>query len=583
MRVLFMLKLIVLIIGCTTLLSSQSSLSAYHSYDDMTATLKSLQSRYSSVLHLESIGKTSGGRDIWVAALRKGDPAGHRALLIVAGVEPVQVSGSELALRAIEHLASSYGKVDSVTRLLDAATIYVIPRVNPDASESFFAPLKVERSTNDIPYDGDRDGAVDEDDVEDLNGDRMISLMRVRDPLGTWMPHPEDARVLKKANAAVDEKGMYRVFAEGTDNDKDERWNEDPVGGVNFNRNFTFNYEFFGDRSGAYQVSEPESRAVADFVFSHPSIAVVFSFSPNDNLMTPWKSEGRPTGETRVVSSISKEDEEYYQHVSKRFQQMTGFKDAPKPEKGAGAFSDWAYYHAGRWSFSTYPWWASELRSVKDTASADANRRGGSGASTVRPPREDAADDASTRQVRTLRWYQAAGIGDAFVPWKAFRHPDFPGQEVEIGGLKPFAMDNPPAESLATASTAFNNFFIDLASKLPSVAIEKVKVEALRSGVYRVSADIANHGYFPTSSSLGDRVRWVRNVAVTVGLDKSQSIASGKARQVVGPIAGRGATIPLSWVVVAPAGSTVTLTAESPSSGTATQRIELRERKESRP
>lgn len=583
MRVLFLPKLFVLFIGCTTLLSSQPSPSAYHSYDDMTAKLKSLQSRYSTVLQLESIGKTLGGRDIWVASLRKGDPARHRALLIVAGVEPVQVSGSELALRAIEHLASSYGKVDSVTRLLDAATIYVIPRVDPDASESFFAPLKVERSTNTTPYDGDRDGAVDEDDVEDLNGDRMITLMRVRDPLGTWMPHPEDARVMRSANASADEKGSYRVYREGIDNDKDERWNEDPAGGTGFNRNFTFNYEFFGERSGAYQVSEPESRAVADFVFAHPNISAIFTFSPNDNLMTAWKAEGRPSGESRVVSSMAKEDEEYYQHIAKRFQQLTGLKDAPKPEKGSGAFSDWAYYHAGRWSFSTSPWWATEVRPAKDSASGDANRRGGSAASPSRPTREDETDEAAARQLRTLRWYQAAGIGDAFVPWKVFRHPDFPGQEVEIGGMKPFALDNPPAESLATVSASFNNFFIDLASKLPSVAIEKVKVEALRSGVYRVSADIANHGYFPTTSTMGDRIRWMRNVAVTVGLEKGQSIASGKARQVLGPIAGRGAATPLTWVIVAPAGSTVTLTAESPSSGMATQRIELREWKESRP
>jgi hypothetical protein len=549
----------------------------------MTATLKSLQSRYSSVLRLESIGKTSGGRDIWVAALRKGDPAQQRALLIVAGVEPVQVSGSELALRAIEHLAASYGKVDSVTKLLEAATIYVIPRVDPDASESFFAPLKAERSINATPYDGDRDGTVDEDDVEDLNGDRMITLMRVRDPLGDWMLHPEDARIMKKANAAVDEKGMFRLYAEGIDNDKDERWNEDPVGGVNVNRNFTFNYEFFGERSGVYQVSEPETGALADFVLSHPSISVVFTFSPNDNLMTPWKAEARATGENRVVTSMPKEDEEYYQHIAKRFQHVTGLKDAPKPEKGAGAFSEWAYYHAGRWSFSTYPWWATEVRSGKDTASADASRRGGSGSSATRPAREEAPDDASIRQLRTLRWYQAAGIEDVFVPWKACRHPDFAGQEVEVGGLKPFALDNPPAESLSTASGGFNAFFTDLASKLPSVAIEKIKVEALRSGVYRLSADVANHGYFPTSSTLGDRVRWSRNVAVTVGLDKGQSIAGGKARQVVGPIAGRGATIPLSWVIVAPAGSTVRLTAESPASGVATQRVELREQKGSRP
>jgi hypothetical protein len=567
-----LLTLLVLVPICAL---AQSKGRIYHSFDEMTKALHELQSRYGDIVHLESLGKTSGGRDIWVVGLRKGDPAEPRAMLIVGGVEPTQIAGSNLALQAIEYFASQYGKIDGITQLLEKMTLYVIPRASPDATEAFFEKPKKERSVNQRPTDDDRDGLTDEDDVEDLNGDGVITSMRVEDPQGEWMVHPDDPRILRKANLAKNERGAYALYTEGVDNDKDEQWNEDPRGGVNFNKNFTFNYDYFTKESGVYQVSESEARAVADFVFAHPTISVIVSFSPNDNLMKPWKSDPRAGSSEDgrgVVNSVTKEDEQYYQFIGKNFQEMTGFKDAPPPEKGHGAFSEWAYYHAGRWSFSTFPWWAPEITSQRDTS----GRRGTSGGSGPRPGREDDQEDESAIMVRTLRWYDAQGLSEVFVPWSAYAHADFAGKTVEIGGLKPFALSNPPPDSLAGRAQAFNEFFADLAGKLPSVALRNLETKTLRSGVYRITVDVVNEGYFPTNSALGHRLRWVRDIAVTLDLAKGQSLASGSARQVLDPIAGNGSAVTVSWVVVAPPGSALSIRAESPASGTSTQRVNLR-------
>lgn len=567
--------------------------SKYHSYDEMTRAVKSLASSYSEIVKVESLGKTLKGRDLWAITLRKGNADQPRALLVVGGLEGVQIAGSEMALRFVEHLASSYGKVDSVTKLLQSTTIYVIPRLNPDAVEAYFEKPLRERTTNFRPADDDRDGAVDEDDVDDVNKDGAVTLMRVNDPRGNWMVHPDDARVMKKADPAKGEKGSYLVYSEGIDNDKDEEWNEDAVGGVDLNHNFPYNYQYFSPNSGVYQVSEKESRAVAEFIFGHPNIAAVFSFSENDNLTTPWKTEPRRAAATETpseaptgrgmgrtprgpVTSVLEEDQPYYDYISKQFLDITKLKDAPETKKGVGAFSEWVYYHAGRWSFSVRPWWAPVTSTRRDTTAGDAAPRRPRG-SMGRAPQQESSADEYTEQLRALKWYDAGGFKDVVTPWTKVKHPDFPDREVEIGGIKPFIMENPPADSLNTLAQPFSKFLTYLAGQLPSISIGNTKVEKVNDNVYRVTVDVFNNGFLPTNSGLGVRVRWPRNVYLTLGLSKEHSLASGRAKQPLNAIKGNGSYETITWLVVGRTGSTVTVTAESPIAGKATETITLKE------
>lgn len=559
--------------------SAQATRSAYLSGAELTKALQQLEARHKEVVHLESIGKTLEGRDIWAVGLRKGDPAQHRALLLVAGVDPTHLAGSEMALLAAEYFASNYGHLEAITQMLNTATVYVIPQVSPDAAQSYFTSPQREKSTNGRPTDDDRDGATDEDDCDDVNGDGMITLMRVKDPQGDWMVHPDDPRAMKRVTLAKNDRGQYKLYQEGIDNDRDELWNEDPRGGVHFNKNFAFQYEFFKEGAGPYQVSEAETRAVADFVFSHPSISVIVSFSPNDNLMKPWKSDPREqAGDEgrRVISSVPAADEAYYQFVAKTFREITGLGDAPKPEKGSGSFGEWAYYHAGRWSFSVLPWWAPEWKARPDSGVSEKRKPSGAGSTSRDGKEEDEQEDESAAVVRSLRWYDLAGDTTAFVPWKRVNHPDFPGKEVEIGGMRPFALQNPPPESLFVRAQTLQRFLVDLAGKLPVVSVGNVRLEDLKNGVYRLTADIVNNGYFPTNTTLGHRLRWVRDVALSLELEKGQSVAGGMVKQVLEPIGGNGGSQTVSWIVIAPPGSALTVVAESPTCGRSSQRVVLR-------
>lgn len=606
-RLLVVCIVVLLTMAFAGALYGQGIPSKYHSFDEMTQAIKSLSSTYSEIVKTESLGKTLKGRDIWLITLRKGDPDQPRALLVVGGVDAIQVAGSEMALRFAEHLAKSYGKVDSVTKLLQTTTVYIIPRVGPDAMEAYFQKPLREHATNYKATDDDHDGLVDEDDVEDLNNDGVITMMRVKDPRGEWMVHPEEGRLLKKADPAKGERGGYLVYSEGIDNDKDEQWNEDAVGGVDFNHNFPFNYQYFSMNAGVHQVSELETRAVAEFIFNHQNIGAVFSFSPNDNLTTPWKTEprrpsatadaapsagtptrggsgggggGMPFGRTldeaanTAVTSVLEDDQPYYEYMSKQFNDITKLKDAPETKKGIGAFSEWVYYHTGRWSFSVRPWWAPVVVKRDSSAGMDAARR-------MRPPTgrttTETPTDEYTEQLRALKWYDANGYKDVAVAWTKVKHPDFPDREVEIGGPKPYVIYNPPADSLNTFSQPYTKFLTYLAGQLPSVSVGNIKVEKINDNVYRVTLDVVNKGYLPTNSALGVRVRWPRNVYLTLGLAKDQSLASGRAKQPLRAIKGNGGYQTISWLVVGKAGSIVTVTAESPIAGRATETITLRE------
>ncbi len=549
------------------------STEGYHTYDRMSEFLWNLAAE-SDVVTVKTTGKTLGGREVWVCILSVGIDKAKPAVAVVGGVTGADLAGSEMCLGFIKAVAEGYGTVDSITALLQRTTFYVFPRVNPDASEAFFRQPRYERYLNERPFDLDRDGAVDEDGFDDLDGNGVITMMRIKDQAGDWAPDADFPNLLRKIDRGKGESGMYRLLTEGIDNDKDGRWNEDEPGGVDFNRNFTYRYGFFSRGAGPHQVSEIESRTVADFLFDHPNIAVVFSFSLEDNLLHPWKStqkSSRSGKNERVRSlppptSIMKEDENWYACVSKTFERLTGYSDSPEPEQGHGAFSEWAYYHFGRWSFCVPAWW---LPALKDTTQKQSRK-------DKSFQKNNGAKSVDSRQRRLWKWATATGMKNLFVPWRKIDHPDFPDREVEVGGFVPYAGVNPPADSLEPRSRAYTRFILSLGDMLPRLRISDVKLEPLHDHAYRLTLRVFNDGDFPTLSAMGVLSKIPRKVKVKLELDEDQRIAGGRSLLLLDRIPGRGASRELSWVVLGAKGSAVTVEAGSPSCGIVRRQIVLK-------
>lgn len=549
-------------------LAAQAPAAGYRDHARLTRALDSLQRAHPRLVELSTLARSPGGRAVHAVRLGAGTGVDERpALLVVANAYGPHVLGSEIAVAAVGRLAAAYGRDTATTRLLDEHTLYVIPRANPDAAEAFFGGPSFERVGNGTAYDDDRDGAVDEDGPEDLNGDGMITMMRVADPSGAWMADPIDPLLMRRATAAKGERGGWTVYTEGRDTDGDGELNEDGPGGTDINKNFSYEFQFFGD-GGLHQMSADETRAIADFVFARPNIAAAYVLGPQDNLVKPWEFRrttgisGNPPGTSQggPLQSILQPDEPWFAEMSRRYKRVTGQSKAPASPPLQGDVLSWLYFDTGRLAFGSPGWTPPDMPA--DTAKG-----------APRPEMPDpVADDRAA-----LRWLRA-NVPASVVEWTAVQHPDFPGKVVEVGGIRPYARLNPPAALLDSVLAKQTAFIGELAGLLPSVSLREVRVEALGDRVFRITAQVANDGYLPTQSAIGARVRWPKPVRVALTTGTGQALASGQAVQLLGPVQGSGRSTELTWTVVGAPGSTVTLEAASPGAGRATQTITLRAR-----
>jgi len=537
----------------------------YHTAARLGTVLDSIARAKPALVKVSTLATSPGRRPVHL--VRLGGAEEKPALLILAGAYGPQVSSSEVALRIVRDLARRHGSDQTVTQLLASNTVYVIPRMNPDASEAFFGALRWERKGNDTAFDDDRDGAVDEDSPDDLNRDGMITMMRVKSPKGEWIPDAVDPSLLRRADATKGERGIYEVFIEGRDDDGDEAYNEDAVGGTDISRNFANNFRFFSENSGLHPFSAEESRAVAEFVSTHDAIAAVYVLGMQDNLLKPWEGRrvpgigGSPQGTSAggPLTASLPEDNGWFAEVARRFRTTTGMTEGPATASDVGDPLSWAYFHMGRFAFGSRVWWPGK-------AEAD----------TARGRRAPTPDPVSAE--RNDYRFLKANRPDALVEWTAVPGMTINGEAVEVGGFAPFATLNPPGSELDSLAAKHTAFVVELTGLLPAVTVPRVSVTEISPRVYRVRADVQNDRYLPSNSALGVRSRLPMRTRVEFTLGRDQTLSSGRRMQFINALRGSGGTETFEWVVVGAPGSTITLTVGSPHAGLTTQTITLRAR-----
>lgn len=538
-------------------------LPGYQSHEVFEAMLEVLTD--SNLVTKTTLGTTAEGRDVSLLTVGTGDVDLKPALLIVGSVDAANLVGSELAVRIVQQLTDGYAKGDeSAKELLDNLTLYVIPRPSPDASAHVLDAPTTGRKTNSRSTDADRDFTFDEDPNEDLNNDGVITMMRVADPTGPWMAHPSDPRLLVRADANKKERGQYQLYTEGIDNDHDEAWNEDGEGGVDFNRNWTFEYPYFAGDAGPHQVSEPETRAIADWMFTRPNIAMVFSFAPQDNLTKPW-GVARDNG-ARIKKQVLPGDGPSYEFLATLYGKKVGKENAPGASGPEGAFAPWAYYHYGRWSVATPGWW---IPKVEEKKKEEGEAKPQADAEEKKKEKEEKkkVDGRNAEEQNALAWFAANDV-DGFVDWTEVDHPDFPGKKVEVGGFKPLVRQHPAAKELNDIATKHREFLVELAGLRSRIEFVDVESQSLGEGVYRITARVANLGFLPTQSAMGRTARKLQRLDIELKLPEGSKLLVGDRRVDAGVLAGGGGHKEVTWLVRLPEGtSTLELRAGEPSIG----------------
>ena len=525
----------------------------------------------SDLVSITSLAKTQAGREVLLITLSRGKPEARPALFIVGNVHGPHIAGSEMALRIAQFLVAKSDD-EKIKPLLDRFTFYIIPRPAPDATEAFFSKPSFELEGNDRETDDDRDGKVNEDGPDDLNADGVITMMRIADATGQWIEHPDDPRVLIKADPLKNEIGKYRLLTEGIDNDHDESFNEDGPGGVAFNRNFTHQYPYFKPGAGPHQVSEPETRAIADFAFDRTNIAAVITFTPEDNLFNTWKPNPQADG-ARIKTNILNSDAAYHDFIAKSYRDTHSGKDAPSSPDGQGSFSEWAYFHYGRWSFAARGWWVPKVEGVKEVEKVEEVKKAEE--EKAKEKKKTSDEKRGAEDINALRWLAANKV-DGFVNWKAIEHPDFKGQTVEVGGFKPYVLLNPPIAELDALTDKHVKWIGDLAALMPKVSVSEVKVEPLSGHVYRVKATVINTGYLPTMPEIGRITRQPLPLQLAIELPKDATIIQGTPRTQIDLLKGNGGKDEHTWLIQAPTAATARVKVWSASVGEHSVEIELK-------
>jgi hypothetical protein len=539
------------IVPCLLLLGNiLFSQTNYSDYSAQSARINALAKNYPGLAKIRSLIKTAGNKDIWQITLGTGNTEIKPAIAIVGGAEGNHILGTELAIGFAEDLLKGSNS-DSIRAVLEKTTFYIFPNMSPDAMEQYFAPLQYERQGNATNTDDDRDGKLNEDGFDDLDGNGKITWMRVESPVGEYKTHPNDPRVLVKADISKGEKGVYNIFPEGIDNDNDNEFNEDGPGGVWFNRNLSYKHPSFTPGAGEFAVSENESRALLDYLFERFNVYAIVSFGSNNNLSTPYTYNATAATQN-IVAGWLQADVKIDSMVSDLYNKTIGSKDAPKTSVAGGDFLSWGYYHYGRYSFSTPGWWVPKTK--PDTT------------------KNEKALSPDEPMSNYMRWSTQQAIRGNFTEWKTLQHPDFPGQKVEVGGLHPFALNTPPFNLVPELTKKHSRFLLALASFQPEIDIVNVKTEKLGNDITRVTVDVINKGALASHSKLGERSYWVKRVNVKLNTTGNQVVLSGRKIQVLGSLEGYS-TQKLTWLVRGK--GKLTIEAGSPTTGNRTIDINL--------
>jgi carboxypeptidase T len=108
----------------------------YHTYQELTDELHSLQVNHSDIMSLTSIGKTYEGRDIWMVKLSDNvdQEEDEPGVLFMAAHHGNEWPGIEICLFFIRYMIEQYDNDTNleVRNAINTTQIFLIPMVNPD-------------------------------------------------------------------------------------------------------------------------------------------------------------------------------------------------------------------------------------------------------------------------------------------------------------------------------------------------------------------------------------------------------------------------------------------------------------------
>ncbi len=251
--------------------------SQFHDYTEIVAELRKIASDHPNITQLTSIGKSVEGRDIWKIRI-SGDLKNASALpaaIFMGGHHAREHVSIEMPLFLARHLVEKHAAGDAeVTRLLSGRDVHIIPVVNPDGAEH-------DVSTGSYQY---------------------------------W-----------RKNRGRNENGSF---------------------GTDLNRNYSYLWGMGGSSQnpdaetymGTAPFSEPETRAIRDFVDAQTNATMLLSFHTfSELILYPWGGTDDPVADER--------DRSVFVTMAKTMAKWNNYAPMQSSELyiATGDTADWAY------------------------------------------------------------------------------------------------------------------------------------------------------------------------------------------------------------------------------------------------
>ena len=549
----------------------------YYTYPELTQAMHDLAAAYPELAKLEAIGTSPEGRSLWLMEITDracGEACSKPAYYIDGNHHAGEVTGSMVALYAIDELLTR-SEEPEFKQLLQQITFYILPRISVDGSEVYLTtPASMRSAPRPYPFVEKMPGLT----AEDIDGDGHILLMRVPSPIGAWKADPNDPRLMLKR--LPDDQGgtYYSIYQEGMIHEYDGHHIQQAraLWGMDFNRNYPLEWGIESRQPGAgkYPLSEPETRAVAEFVLAHPNIGGVATLHTTGGviLRTPGTKPEKQSNpfDVTILKAIGlmASEETGYPSVNIYDEFL-----ADSVNFSSGAFDDWCYASQGIPAYTVELW--------------DLGLRAG----LHMWPRKD-KDDAESAEdyAKLLSWVDAELNGEGFIGWKPFNHPQL--GPVEIGGFEgKFVVQNAPPQFLEQECIKNVRFFYRHARTLPRLSIEQPTVEKMDEGTWRISADVVNLSYLPTQlTAMANEIKVAKPITVSLcGADVIDGLAKREIPHLDGFSAVRNnfqtggyrpsgvpkQKIHLTWIVQAVAGSEICISIQSQKAGNPSLKVVL--------
>jgi hypothetical protein len=509
--------------------------SRYLTFEDLTRQVRAWAEAFPSIVRLQSLCETPEKRSLWLLTIGPNPDRPRPAVWVDGNMHASELAGTSVALTIAEeviraHLAPEGQIADLPRHVADLVRsdvlFYILPRMCPDGAELVLTTGAFVRSN---PREHRPGVAAPIWRPGDIDGDGQARVMRRKDPAGDFVEHPTEPNLMLPRR--VEDPGpYYTLHPEGLI----EGWDGVTLPSSGFvseaetdmNRNFPYDWapEHIQRGAGAFPASEPESRAVTEFVNARPNIFAWINFHTFGGVYI------RPLHD-KPDQAMNLSDLALYRQIGEwaegiaGYPMVSGFEEFTyEPDKPLrGELSSFAYGQRGAVSMVCELWdfWKQAGLPILKPFVWNYQRR-------------------TRDEIEVMaRWDREHNKGRIVGGWRPFEHPQI--GPVEIGGYDPrVGIWNPPPEKLPEVCWNQARVVARIAALAPRIRLGGLDVVSLGGGLSRIRAVVENVGYLPTNVLASAKVLvWNEPVRATVEVGEGLELVT-PADQTVGHLGGWG-------------------------------------------